>query len=79
MFKTILIYEALAFLGWNIMVRTEADYEQWIFENIHAVIYITLSSTMLFVTVVYVIKWSLDHFGLSARFRSIKDPRQTDK
>ena len=79
MFKTILIYEALAFLGWNIMVRTEADYEQWIFENIHAVVYITLSSTMLFVTVVYVIKWSLDQLGITRRLRTIKDPRQTDK
>ena len=52
MFKTILIYELIAFALWNIMMRTEADYEQWIFENIHAVVYITLSSTMIFVTLV---------------------------
>ena len=41
LFKTILIYEALAILGWNVMARTEADYEKWLFENIHAVVYIT--------------------------------------
>ena len=49
MFKTILIYELLAFLGWNIMARTDADYEKWLFENIHAVVYITLATTMLVV------------------------------
>ena len=76
MFKTILIYEALAFLGWNIMVRTEADYEQWIFENIHAVIYITLSTTMLVVTRVYVIQWSLDRLGIRRAMAEIKDPRK---
>ena len=76
MFKTILIYEALAFLGWNIMMRTEADYEKWIFENIHAVVYITLSTTMLVVTVVYVIQWSLDKLGLKKRMQELKDPRK---
>ena len=76
MFKTILICEALAFLGWNIMMRTEADYEKWIFENIHAVVYITLSTTMLVVTVVYVIQWSLDKLGLKKRMRELKDPRK---
>ena len=76
MFKTILIYEALAFLGWNIMMRTEADYEKWIFENIHAVVYITLSTTMLVVTVVYVIQWSLDKLGLRKRMQELKDPRK---
>ena len=50
MFKTILIYELIAFAGWNIMARTEADYEKWIYENIHGVVYITLATTMLFVT-----------------------------
>ena len=34
MFKTILIYEALAILGWNVKARTEADYEKWLFEII---------------------------------------------
>ena len=76
MFKTILIYEALAFLGWIIMMRTEADYEKWIFENIHAVVYITLSTTMLVVTVVYVIQWSLDKLGLKKRMQELKDPRK---
>ena len=76
MFKTILIYEALAFLGWNIMMRTEADYEKWIFENIHAVVYITLSTTMLVVTVVYVIQWSLDKLGIRKRMQELKDPRK---
>ena len=76
MFKTILIYELIAFLGWNIMMRTEAEYEQWIFENIHAVVYITLSTTMLVVTLVYVIQWSLDKLGLKKRMRELKDPRK---
>ena len=76
MFKTILFYELLAFVGWNIMMRTEAEYEQWIFENIHAVIYITLSTTMLVVTLVYVIQWSLDKLGIRRAMAEIKDPRK---
>ena len=79
MFKTILIYEALAILGWNVMARTEADYEKWLFENIHAVVYITLSSTMLFVTMVYVVKWSLDKLGLKRKMAELQDPRKTDE
>ena len=77
LFKTILIYEAIAILGWNIMARTEADYEKWLFENIHAVVYITLSSTMLFVTMVYVIQWSLDKLGLRRKMAALQDPRST--
>ena len=76
LFKTILIYEILAILGWNLMARTEADYEKWLFENIHAVVYITLSSTMLFVTMVYVIQWSLNKIRFRARMRALKDPRK---
>ena len=76
LFKTILIYEALAILGWNVMARTEADYEKWLFENIHAVVYNTLSSTMLFVTMVYVIQWSLDKLGIRKAMADIKDPRR---
>ena len=76
LFKTILIYELLAILGWNIMARTEADYEKWLFENIHAIVYITLSSTMLFVTLVYVIQWSLDKLGITKKMSQIKDPRR---
>ena len=72
MFKTILIYELLAFLGWNIMARTDADYEKWLFENIHAVVYITLATTMLVVTMVYVIQWSLDKLNL----KRLKDLRR---
>ena len=79
LFKTILIYEAIAILGWNIMARTEADYEKWLFENIHAVVYITLSSTMLFVTMVYVIQWSLDKLGLRRKMAELQDPRRTDE
>ena len=79
LFKTILIYEALAIVGWNIMARTEADYEKWLFENIHAVVYITLSSTMLFVTMVYVIQWSLDKLGLKRKMAELQDPRKTDE
>ena len=79
LFKTILIYEANAILGWNIMARTEADYEKWLFENILAVVYITLSSTMLFVTMVYVIQWSLDKLGLRRKMAELQDPRRTDE
>ena len=79
LFKTILIYEALAIVGWNIMARTEADYEKWLFENIQAVVYITLSSTMLFVTMVYVIQWSLDKLGLRRKMAELQDPRRTDE
>jgi hypothetical protein len=77
MFKTILIYELVAILGWNIMARTEAEYEKWLFENIHAVVYITLASTMLFVTMVYVIQWSLDRLGITKKLSRIKDPRRS--
>ena len=79
LFKTILIYEALAILGWNVMSRTEADYEKSLFENIHAVVYITLSSTMLFVSMVYVIHWSLDKLGLKRKMAELQDPRRTDE
>ena len=54
LFKTILIYEALAFLLWNIMVRTQSDYEMWLFENIHRTIYIMLASGLLLAVIVYV-------------------------
>ena len=76
MFKTILIYELLSFLGWNIMARTDADFEQWLFHNIHAVVYITLSTTMLVVTLVYVIQWSLNRLGITKRMKELKDPRK---
>ena len=56
LFKTILIYEALAFVLWNIMVRTQSDYEMWLFENIHSTIYTILASIILIATMVYVAK-----------------------
>jgi|TARA_B100000941_G_C28354386_1_gene473594 hypothetical protein len=56
LFRTILIYEALAFLIWNIMVRTQSDYEMWLFENIHKTMYIMLASALLIATIVYVAK-----------------------
>ena len=54
LFKTILIYELLAFVLWNILVRTEADFEQWAYDNIHTLMYILWSSTLLVITMVYV-------------------------
>ena len=42
------------------MARRTQDGLEWIQENIHGVIYITLATTMLFVTFVYIIQWSLD-------------------
>ena len=56
LFKTILIYEALAFLLCNIMVRTQSDYEMWLFENIHTTVYTILASLLLIATIVYVAK-----------------------
>ena len=56
LFKTILIYEALAFVLWNIMMRTQSDYEMWLFENIHKTMYIMLASALLIATIVYVAK-----------------------
>tara|TARA_B100000579_G_scaffold427131_1_gene435324 strand:+ start:965 stop:1216 length:252 start_codon:yes stop_codon:yes gene_type:complete len=54
LFKTILIYEALAFVLWNIMMRTQSDYEMWLFDNIHTTIYTILASILLIATIVYV-------------------------
>ena len=56
LFRTILIYEALAFVVWNIMVRTQSDYEMWLFENIHETMYVMLASALLIATIVYVAK-----------------------
>ena len=56
LFRTILIYEVIAFLIWNIMVRTQSDYEMWLFENIHKTMYIMLASALLIATIVYVAK-----------------------
>ena len=60
MWRVIVIYQLMAVMGWWIMARrTDAGLE-WIQENIHGVIYITLATTMLFVTFVYIVQWSLD-------------------
>ena len=56
LYKTILFYELLAFAIWNIMVRTQSDYEMWLFENIHKTMYIMLASALLIATIVYVSK-----------------------
>ena len=75
-FKTILIYELIAFLVWNILVRTEADFEQWAYENIHTIAYIWWSTTLLVITMAFMIQWSLKRFRIRARIRTLKDPRQ---
>ena len=56
LYRTILFYELLAFAIWNIMVRTQSDYEMWLFNNIHKTMYIMLSSALLIATIVYVAK-----------------------
>ena len=56
LYKTILFYELLAFIIWNVMVRTQSDYEMWLFENIHKTMYIMLASALLIATIVYVSK-----------------------
>tara|TARA_B100001248_G_scaffold255542_1_gene235406 strand:- start:1273 stop:1533 length:261 start_codon:yes stop_codon:yes gene_type:complete len=76
LFRTILIYEALAFVIWNIMVRTQSDYEMWLFENIHKTMYIMLSSALLIATVVYVAKAVGKKFKTPAILE--KDPRKSD-
>ena len=38
------------------MVRTQSDYEMWLFENIHRTIYIVLASGLLLAVIVYVAK-----------------------
>ena len=75
-FKTIIIYELIAFLVWNILVRTEADFEQWAYDNIHTIAYIWWATTLLVLTLVFVIQWSLDKWRVRARIRLLKDPRK---
>ena len=76
MWRVIVIYQLMAVMGWWIMARRTDAGLQWIEENIHGVVYITLATTMLFVTLVYVIQWSLDKLGLKKRMRELKDPRK---
>ena len=76
LYRTILFYEALAFVIWNVMVRTQSDYEMWLFENIHKTMYIMLSSALLIATIVYVGK------VVSSKFKKPKmlekDPRRPE-
>ena len=76
LYKTILFYEALAFVIWNVMVRTQSDYEMWLFNNIHKTMYIMLSSALLITTIVYVAKV----IGKKLKTPEIlkNDPRKSD-
>ena len=76
LYKTILFYEALCFVIWNIMVRTQSDYEMWLFNNIHKTMYIMLSSALLIATIVYVAKV----IGKKLKTPEIlkNDPRKSD-
>ena len=76
LYKTILFYELLAFAIWNVMVRTQSDYEMWLFENIHKTMYVMLASALLIATIVYVAKV----IGRKIRTPEIlkKDPRDVE-
>ena len=74
LFRTILFYELLAFAIWNIMVRTQSDYEMWLFENIHKTMYIMLSSALLIATIVYVSKRISTKLNMPKILQ--KDPRK---
>ena len=74
LYRTILFYELLAFVIWNIMVRTQSDYEMWLFENIHKTMYIMLSSALLIATIVYVAKRISTKLNMPKILQ--KDPRK---
>jgi|TARA_R100001126_G_C4885354_1_gene181990 hypothetical protein len=74
LYRTILFYELLAFAIWNIMVRTQSDYEMWLFENIHKTMYIMLSSALLIATIVYVSKRISTKLNMPKILQ--KDPRK---
>ena len=76
LYRTILFYELLAFAIWNIMVRTQSDYEMWLFDNIHKTIYIILSSMLLIATLVYVAKVVGSKFKKPEMLE--KDPRRPE-
>ena len=76
LYRTILFYELLAFVIWNIMVRTQSDYEMWLFDNIHKTIYIILSSMLLIATLVYVAKVVGSKFKKPIMLE--KDPRRPE-
>ena len=74
LYRTILFYELLAFAIWNVMVRTQSDYEMWLFENIHKTMYIMLSSALLIATIVYVSKRISTKLNMPKILQ--KDPRK---
>ena len=76
LFKTILIYEALAFVLWNIMMRTQSDYEMWLFENIHTTVYTILASILFIATIVYVAQ-TVGHKIKAPKILQ-QDPRKPD-
>ena len=76
LYRTILFYELLAFAIWNVMVRTQSDYEMWLFDNIHKTIYIILSSMLLIATLVYVAKVVGSKFKKPKMLE--KDPRRPE-
>ena len=56
------------------MVRTQSDYEMWLFENIHKTMYIMLSSALLIATIVYVSKRISTKLNMPKILQ--KDPRK---
>ena len=60
MTRTIVIYQIMALMGWWMVARSGEDRLQWIQDHLQGVVYITLATTMLFVTFVYIVQWSLD-------------------
>ena len=60
MWRVIVIYQLIALMGWWMVARSGEDRLGWIQDHIQGVVYITLATTMLFVTFVYIIQWSLD-------------------
>ena len=79
LFRVIITYEILAFVVWNIIARTEGNYEGWLLDNIHDIVYITLATTLMLVGFVLVIQYSLKSFGIQKKIQSVKDPRVPDK
>ena len=57
------------------MVRTQSDYEMWLFENIHTTVYTILASLLLIATIVYVAK-TVGHKIKTPKILE-QDPRKT--
>ena len=75
LFKTILIYELFAFLVWNILVRTEADFEQWAYDNIHTIAYIWWATTLLVVTLSFCDTMEPGQMAYSSPNKTVKGPQ----